>query len=82
MSKQAGAHTQTPETDAEAFMLDDGCGEAVMSEFARTLECQRDDLLAALEAILDAEESAGETDRPHMIQARQAIARAKGQPGA
>ena len=36
------------------------------------------DLLAALQEILDAEEGVGETDRPHMIRARAAIAKATG----
>ena len=30
--------SDTPRTDDEAFMLDDGQGEAVMSDFARQLE--------------------------------------------
>jgi hypothetical protein len=42
----------TPMTDAEAFMLEDGQGEAVMSDFARRLECDRAQLVAALRLLI------------------------------
>jgi len=43
------AKLPTPRTDNEAFMLDDGQGEAVMSEFARRQEQAIAAMVQALE---------------------------------